>query len=96
LAVKFCLFPKAHQSVFYLIYYLTGETLAEHLPTLAVITRSTLRAAISPGDSLILAPTVSKLQQGFNITFPENSSDSLHLCDKEERDSAREKNMNQG
>ena len=70
--------------------------LTEHLPTLAVRTRSTLRAAISPGNSLILAPTILKLQQHFNITLSENPSDSLHVCDKQERDSAQEKSMNQG
>lgn len=70
--------------------------LTEHLPMLAVRTSTALRAAVSPGNSLILAPTMSKLQQHFNITLPENPSDSLHLYDKQERDSTQEKSMNQG
>lgn len=61
--------------------------LTEHLPTFTVRTRSALCAAISPGNSLILAPlhaavspgsililapTISKLEQHVNITLPEN------------------------
>lgn len=60
--------------------------LTEHLPALAVRIRSVLHAAVSPGNSLILAPISSKLQQHFNTTLSENLSDSLHLCDKQERD----------
>lgn len=61
--------------------------LTEHLLTLTVRTRSALSAAISPGNSfilaplyaavspgsiLVLAPAISKLQQHVNITLPEN------------------------
>lgn len=48
----------------------TRGVLTQHVPTLTVMTRSTLHAAISSGDSSSSTPMISMLQQHFNITLP--------------------------